>query len=1728
MYTVCARRSALGELGDRIETVEPGYRMTLGVDELDVSRFDALAASSARLDLTGEPAEILQLVDQADELWRGRPYDEFADEPWARVEVARLDEVRTSIVERKAAVLLESGRQADAGNILERLIHDHPLRERPRLLFMRALYGSGRQAEALRAFQDYRRLLIDEVGVEPSEELVDLDRAIARGEAPRLDRRDLAGAYELHERIGQGAFAVVHKAVQRSLQREVAVKIIRAELANQPSFIRRFETEAKMVARIEHPHVVPLYDFWRDPDRAYLVMRYMPGGSLEQRLATGPLSVVDTLRMVDDVADGLEAAHEAGLIHRDVKPANVLFDDEGRVYLSDFGIAMEADAGDAGTRGSAPEAAGLAGGTGSAPYSAPERLRGEPASRATDVYGLAITAFTALAGHAPFADGVTPEEAARRILEDPLPGISGLRTDLPTAVDDVLASATAKHSGARQLSPSAFAAELRAAAEGGARRLGAHRPITNPYKGLRAFDEGDAADFHGRERLVDELVSSLAEPDRKFLLVVGPSGSGKSSVVRAGLVPALRADRIPGSADWFATSFTPGPHPFEALETALLRVAVNPPAELLKQLRSAPRGILRAVRRILPDDQGVLLLVIDQFEELFTSNPAGGIRPEQSAFLNGLATAAAAADSPLRIVATLRADFYDRPLRHGAFAALIKRSTVTVTPLAPDELEEVIVRPAADAGVEFEAGLVAEIMAEVAGQPGSLPLLQFALTQAFDHSDRDVIRRDDYDATGGIAGALAKRADELHDGANPEEQAAIRQLFGRLVALGEGTEDTRRRVLHDELGESTAAASVLDRFGAARLLAFDRDPATRQPTVEVAHEALIRQWPRLRDWLDEDRDGIRLTHHLHLAASEWDSDSRPSSELYRGGRLEATATWAADHRTELRLVESDFLQASLLLQQQEIAAEQERFDEQVRSNRRLRTLLGSVAVLLALAMVAGAVAFQQRGRANDNAAEAAAQADTAKENARQAVASEELARAAAFEAETGRLVATAQSLADTNPRAAMLLSVAAHQRSESPATLGALQTALSAAGPLVGHLGWGTEYIDVEWLVNDRIVAARVDGIDLFDPSTGEMLDSVDVPIGRGFWPGQSEKRRLSSAANEPVVVLATDDSSVQVFDVGDRLELRFERGFKLPISAAAVSADGRTYLAADTSNTVTSWDDNGDRFVVDLSDDEFFYEQSVPVLGETFPFDDLFRTFPVRTFLFPFDDHLLAATGASVVRLDWDEGDVIDSTYVARDWVPGSPLPAGAISVEADAAGNIMTVSLTSFALLSTDDDWPALVIAAPINELLGAGSPNVVVASTADDGRILAQLTDGTIRTLETTTGALEQSIDAGLGAATAMTTSPEGDRTATAHPQGVSIMSLGSGGPISAPLARPAAALSLSISRDGGFVVMGPPGAVGPIAVWRHDPTGKWFLETDLPNEGFSAAVFPEPGDLLKVFVTQPDGVDEQFQYSLESARPTLIVAGEAHGGTTADLSPDQTIEAVGGPNVDIWEFPSYELVRQLPAPPDTPELTGLSGVRFSPAGDRLLVSSPHGRSQLYDTEAWTVIDDETLAQHDIAIGYWNADATLLATASSEGKVSIRDGETFEIIRTMVGAVGTSNSWNDGALLFSEDDRFLLTNFDGPGRLWDVDTGEQVGKEFPSLPGTNSGVNYGETFQLITASETSGLIWNLDVDQWADIACAAAGSNLTPDEWIQWGPRDQDPYAICGQFPLPNPFP
>lgn len=464
----------------------------------------------------------------------------------------------------------------------------------------------------------------------------------------------------------------------------------------------------------------------------------------------------------------------------------------------------------------------------------------------------------------------------------------------------------------------------------------------NPYKGLEAFGEDDADDFFGREALVGSLLDAIAG-GRRLIALVGPSGSGKSSVVAAGLIPRLRKGALPGSDRWAIAPVELGPDPFGAVRSVTARLP----------RRAAP------IARVLLEPDGPsppaagsdggdrLVLVLDQFEQVFT----GAEESRRNEFLRALSSALSVADGRLLVVISLRADFYDRPLQHPEFSAVFVPGVVHVLPMTARELEGAIVDPAEQVGASVEPALLAELIGETVARPGGLPLLQYALTELFERRRGPMLTLADYAALGGLRGVLSRRAEEAFLGLSADEQRVAMQVFMRLVRLGRGTADSRRRLTVSDLtdlgSDSVALSSVLAAFGRHRLLTFDRDPVSGEATVELAHEALLTEWERLAAWIDRHRTALRRRDALLAAVEEWELSDRNPDYLLSGSRLAEFETLSREGTVQLTTREREFVEAGVERQRVAAAADAAQVEVHRRLARsaRVRLMAFGVAIL---------------------------------------------------------------------------------------------------------------------------------------------------------------------------------------------------------------------------------------------------------------------------------------------------------------------------------------------------------------------------------------------------------------------------------------------------------------------------------------------------------------------------------------------------------------------------------------------------------------------------------------------------------------------------------------------------------------------------------------------------------------------------------------------------------------
>jgi len=655
--------------------------------------------------------------------------------------------------------------------------------------------------------------------------------------------------------------------------------------------------------------------------------------------------------------------------------------------------------------------------------------------------------------------------------------------------------------------------------------------LVAPYRGLRAFDEDDAGMFFGREADVQRVTEKLKVAP--ILAVIGASGSGKSSLVRAGLIPALHRGAIAGSETWTVRVLRPGARPLTTLAAHLVRMEpARDMGETVQRLASDPgtlylAGALAAVDR-RPDARTVW--IVDQAEELFTLCRH---EHERAQFVANLLYATANGDALTLAVLTLRADFYAQCAAYPQLAQAVAANQYLVSPMQPDALRRAIEAPARRSGLAFEPGLVDTILDDVSAQPGGLPLLQHALLELWNRRHGDRLSLDAYRRSGGVRGALAQRADDIYSRLALEEQEIVRQTLLRLTEPGEGTEDTRRRAPMDEVVEDDPhARAIVGQLVDARLLTTGREPGTHGEWVDVSHEALIRGWPRLRAWIDEDRSGLRIHRRVTEATQEWERLDRDDGALYRGARLVEALEWFRDDDQRLNATERAFIDASC-------AADHRERDREARRARRLRVLSATLFALLMATTLATFLALQNSRRAE-----------------RQAQSS--LSR-----------VLAAQSLAqmDTNPERATLLALEAARADDTVEARNAVVTAAQRTSQIEATLHAPEKLaLGIAVSPDGRILAvASAGAVYLWDIRTRRRLDPPLRHRGTVYDLAFSPDGRTLASGGR--------DQTVRLWDVRRRRASGGPLRLTEPVEEVEFSKDGRTLAAATSSGPVTLWD---------------------------------------------------------------------------------------------------------------------------------------------------------------------------------------------------------------------------------------------------------------------------------------------------------------------------------------------------------------------------------------------------------------------------------------------------------------------------------------------------------------------------------------------------------------------------
>lgn len=1474
---------------------------------------------------------------------------------------------------------------------------------------------------------------------------------------------DLTGqvikTYELKEKIGEGGFGAVYRAHQKLIGREVAIKIILPRHANQPDFVRRFETEAQLVARLEHPYIVPLYDYWREPTGAYLVMRWLRGGSLEEHIKeVGSYSAREVSRILNQICEALIVAHRQGVIHRDLKTENILLDENGNAFLTDFGIAKDLG-GNKITQNNAI--------LGSPAYLSPEQIKGELVTPQSDIYSLGVVIYQMLTGSLPF-DDASPATLMYRHLSEPLPDVNLADPDFPPAINAVLQRATAKDPSDRYEDALELARDFRRAVKTvdeetdplSATETAFYSTSTgtivapdpeNPYKGLRAFQQADSDDFFGREVLTLSIMRRIQEPvdTARFLAVVGPSGSGKSSVVKAGVLPELRAGAMPGSENWFIVEMLPGLDPYEELEAALLRIAVNPPDSLREQLMTDERGLLRAVKRVLPEDDSELLIFIDQFEELFTIVDEDDIR---RSFMDCVRATTNDKHGRVRFIITLRADFYDKPLQYPEFGALMRERTEVVLPLNAEELERAISGPAKRVGLYMEDGLVTAIVADVKDQPGALPLLQYALTELFERREGQLLTLEAYNEIGGTLGALARRADELFQGLTDEGQEAARQLFLRLVTLGEGTEDTRRRVLQSTLltiGEDADEMElVIDAFGRYRLLTFDHDPSTRSATVEVAHEALIRQWQLLRAWLDESREDLRIQTRLSALANEWINVNRDPSYLARGLRLSQFENWQEATKLALSDNEASFLEASIEERHKRDQAERIRQEREAelekRSRERLQLLVSVMSVAAIIAIGLAVFAFSQQRAAQDARAEAELAADLEQEARAAAEANQR-------ESESLRLAADARNqLIQHNDTLALLLALAADEADvRTPVeVLRVLATTTYSPGVRARFEGHTGAVLGGDISSDGRLtVSASADGsLIIWNNKTREFNSNIV----------NSERIFTSAVFNAQATQLlaGADDAVIYLYDLASGEIVSTFAGHTDVITSVVFSADGTQILSGSFDRTMRLWD-------VATGETIRVFENDTGIV-----FDVAFA---------PDGSFVVSGHGDEFIAQNPPEGAERDRRV--RVWDVETGRVRITFDPMSDASGWVRSVAISpdqEYILAAMWDSNVGGVIRVweadsglEARRLFGHSDLVTSVNVTPDSTRVVTSSWDRTVRVWDITTGIEEDRFEV------------FSDRLQdTAISQSGEYVSAFSG-------------------DIGGNEIQKERDQSSDTSVWLIDLENR--TQTDVfrghQDWAWSVAVHPS-GD----FVVSGSGPLSPQNTDTFESRIRLwnvntteeIFHSDVHSSTVEGLAfssdGSNMVSGAWDGQIVLWRFDpdadeqlSAVWVADYPAP--DVEAARVLNVAFSPDDTIIAASANDGTIALYRAEDGTLITQFGDHTNQVAGISFSPDGSRLATSSWDNTAAVWDVGTGERLVTLEGHTDWVND-----IAFSPDGRTLLTgSWDATVRLWNAETGNTI-QTFVGHSNRVQTVAFDSTgtYALSGGADTTLRLWSLETGQ------------------------------------------
>ncbi|GAA4027210.1 PQQ-binding-like beta-propeller repeat protein [Streptomyces plumbiresistens] len=1198
------------------------------------------------------------------------------------------------------------------------------------------------------------------------------------------------------------------------------------------------------------------------------------------------------------------------------------------------------------------------------------------------------------------------------------------------------------------------------------RRTAPDAPVGEcPYPGLAAFDEGQARWFFGRDAVTADLLVRLDERLRTggALALVAPSGAGKSSLLRAGLLPALARGALPvtGSAAWPRLLLTPGTRPVETLADRLAAVAGVPPQQMTEAIVSGPRACVALLGATVGDDGARRprpVVVVDQLEELFTLCAS---EDERHIFLDVLTALAYAGPDregpPGLVVYGLRSDFYTPCADRPQLRAVLQDGQLVIGSMTPGELREVILFPAREADLEIEPGLV-ELLLRDLGTPadgtpdpararsyeaGRLPLLAHALRATWQQRHGHTLTVDGYQATGGIRHAVATTAERLHAGLTPAEQHTARALFLRLVRIGDGVDDTRRRLSYADLldvgPDPATAAAVVDTYTRGRLLTRHQD------TVEITHEALLHAWPELRRWIDTDRAGHLVHQDLEEDAADWERAHHDPGMLYRGHRLESARAWASgSHRSLPSPTASAFLTASVRL---------------AHRTRRLRRAV--IAMLTALALIATAtavVAFRQ-------SATARAQRDKAVFNQ--------------IKAEAGQWRESQASLA------AQLDLVARRMKPDAPDMDARLVA--DASGFLSVSLTGGIGYVEeVAFRPDGRLLAAGGD--------TGTQLWDMADPVRPRVLGGPFTDARTGNVTS---VVFSPDGHVLAVVGwEGARLWNVADPGHPVPLGR--LSDDIETESGGQPVNTVAF---SPDRRILatDGDDGTWLWDFTNPAHPKK-----LGRPLPAFSPTFSSDGHVLAAQGEKGVQL-WD---VSDPTHPKKLGLPFA------------ATGNRNADPLTfspDRRILATDGDqgtqlWDVNDPARPVSlgpPLMGAEG-DAEAAAFGQHGHTLAITVDRTVRLWRLGDG---DATPAGrlLGynnTVDSVAISRDGNTLATTGDNDVVRLWTKP----RMPLIGATGVVSVAFGQGGHLLATA---GYGGTRLWdTADPAHPKKLATfgDDPHEPAEDVAFAPGGHTL---VTNESGGAQLWDVT-DPAHPKQLGQPLANGDPgpieSVAFSPRGHLLATGGSGgTRLWDVADPAHPRALSRPFTDADTAYDLSVAFSPDGRTLATGGDDG-ARVWDVTNPDKPSSRRLGRTEFtdAVAF-SPDGDTLCVTGGWGGTRLWDATNLAHPKVLGAFLSDADTSPATSVTFSPDGSAVATVSEEGTRLWDVTDRTQAESLGPPFAVTHVGGVSSVAFSpdgrtLAIGGDDGTALWNTDVSQAVKRICRVTPQALTRQQWEQ----------------------